>query len=370
MDEYLPAVLPNLNKLLASLTRTDIKEKQGRGLGGGAWLRATNTGSIQAAFFCALLLSVARTSVEAQGLVPSGPSAWYDVSGFDVANQTWMAAASMNGGGAPVRVPVVGTPVTIATDLPLDNSTAAPVSYLVGDRTAGFVFPEAYGMPTSGFSVCTVSRYKEPTLQQRIFQSTAGNWLHGHYMGYSGVAFYENCWPAGSFAVPVPNLTSSTSWLILCTAMAGGASPGNIRAYANGYQRTSSQCLVGVGPERIAINTPAASYPAETSAFAVAALLTWTRALSDAELYAVSLYLGQQFAIPIAAQPPPVPVPPPPVPPPPALEARRQYSYCVRAEHRSHFWHRQHRHTGGASAEHHRVSELCNERRPRGLVGL
>jgi hypothetical protein len=150
-------------------------------------------------------------------------------------------------------------------------------------------------------SICTVTRYTSALAQfrQRIFQPHLANvnWLHGHWSGYSGVAFYSGWLTTGLS-------TTATKWVSTCSSYDTGS--GVYTLDVNGRPYTSA--LAGMMmPDALSINGNV-YVDAEWSAFGVAEFLTWNRALTDTELNEVQNYLTSKYGL-VDAQPPAPPVP-------------------------------------------------------------
>ena len=90
------------------------------------------------------------------------------------------------------------------------------------------------------FTICSVSRYNGPS-RGRILNGDS-NWLHGHWAGYVGVAYYEG------WKTPVPSTsTPQLDWLLFC----GQNAPPNIflangRAVSNGAGGGRSNIAFGI----------------------------------------------------------------------------------------------------------------------------
>ncbi len=128
------------------------------------------------------------------------------------------------------------------------------------------------------FTICSVSRYNGGA-RRRILDSE-GNWLHGHWEGQIGVAYYEG-WKTNHWTqIPTP----PTDWLVFCgqnsspsTFLANGVSVGNGVGGGSG-SRTFGINSVGAGSS-------------EMSDWAVAEVSTWNRALYKEEMAAfISIY--------------------------------------------------------------------------------
>ena len=91
-----------------------------------------------------------------------------------------------------------------------------------GGTSTRVVFPSA--LPPT-FTVCSVSRYAGPA-RGRILNGD-GNWLHGHWSGQVGVAYYEGWKTSPYTSISVVQ----TDFVIFCGENAGASS-----FLANGVQ--------------------------------------------------------------------------------------------------------------------------------------
>ena len=170
----------------------------------------------------------------AASLLPAAPSgtpfwvdlaAWYDASTFNQNTQSWKSKAVAE------KQAFVSGVATLATDAAGTTGSSAPLSFVSGSQSTAVAFPEA--VPDTNYSLCTVSRYTDPATasgptqthsrgSSRIFQSTSRNWLHGHWWGYTGVAYFVTTWvqPGGnSEAVSSsPNAGPPLNWLLMCSS--------------------------------------------------------------------------------------------------------------------------------------------------------
>ncbi len=246
----------------------------------------------------------------------NGMMAWYNMDGVNASANSW--ASNFGGGATSISA------YEILTDPPGTAANSVPVTYLAGATTTSITFPEQYSTLLS-MSVCTVSRYTSGLgqLRQAIFQASQKNtyWLHGHYSGYSGVAYY-NGW-LGAYWYQLA--TTATNWVVTCTSFDTGS-----QAYemmVNGHPVEGTVANVAV-PNALAINSLAWQ---ASSAFGVAELITWNRPITSTELRSVSTYLTTKYGITQQAPPAP-PVPAAPRATIPALPAQQQsgiVAWCV-----------------------------------------
>jgi hypothetical protein len=131
--------------------------------------------------------------------------------------------------------------------------------------------------------------------------------LHGQYSGYSGVAYYSN-WLASPW---YQLATTNTVWVSTCSSFSTASGANTLDV--NG--RPSSSYLAGLAvPDKISINSNLASVDAQWSAFGVAELLVWNRAITQTELREAQAYLTLKYGL-VPTAPPAPPVPAAPLPP-------------------------------------------------------
>ena len=180
------------------------------------------------------------------------------------------------GHGAAVNVPFVG------------GTTATQIQWPVGS------------IPST-FTVCSVTRYTSTSnaaAQERILQSTAGNWLHGHWgaggWGTPGATSYGGA--SGNYGTPPVNnfanlgMASRTDWVVTCgrnTVVAG-----QVGTMANGV--TTSTATGGTGNQQLAINLQSGG--SEFSDWQLSRVYVWDSHLPDDVFYAVSNYLRGSLA--------------------------------------------------------------------------
>jgi hypothetical protein len=151
--------------------------------------------------------------------------------------------------------------------------------------------------------------------------------LHGQYSGYSGAAYYGN-WLASPW---YQLATTATVWVSVCSSFDTVAGVATLDV--NGQPSTTKLAGLLI-PDRLTVNGNLPSQNSQWSAFGVAELMVWNRALTAQQLVAAQTYLTRKYGLllkapptpPTPVQPPPSPNPPPPPTPPapsvPAIAAR------------------------------------------------
>ncbi len=155
------------------------------------------------------------------------------------------------------------------------NGMNRTVLSVYGDTTTGVKF--APGSLPATFTICSLSKYGTGS-QQRILGLTDGNWVHGHWSGRAGVAYYE-VWRTSYDNLVNPN----TDWVVMCGQNAGG----NIML-TNG--RSVGTGSGGRGSGQLAIGY---SYFEAPSNWFVSQIAVWDRALSLHEMQLVTAHFRE-----------------------------------------------------------------------------
>ena len=129
----------------------------------------------------------------------------------------------------------------------------------------------------SEFTVCSVTRYTGGT-KGRILVGSPANWLHGHYYGHAGVAWYVDGWKTAD----QNNVSPDTNWVVMC-----GSNAGSQLKLVNGVDVGTA--AGGTGDQSLFIN--AGAHRQESSDFAIAELVVWPRGLTDEEMRRASDHL-------------------------------------------------------------------------------
>ena len=129
----------------------------------------------------------------------------------------------------------------------------------------------------SEFTVCSVTRYTGGA-KERILNGDA-NWVHGHWGGRAGVAYYEG-WKTSSHPGSV---SPDTDWVVMC-----GTNAGSQLKLVNGADVGTS--AGGTGDQFLFVN--GGRYGStERSDFAIAEVVVWPRGLTSAEMHRASDHL-------------------------------------------------------------------------------
>jgi hypothetical protein len=156
------------------------------------------------------------------------------------------------------------------------NGAAGTVCSLKGTPASALNFGPGSVPPT--FTICSITRYTGAA-RGRIL-SGDGNWLHGHWSGNIGVAYYEGWKTGGATAIAI----QPTDWLLFCGQ---NAAPGLF--LANGVRVGNG---AGGGASNIAfgVNSLGCCGKSEASDWAISEISVWNRALSADDLESVISY--------------------------------------------------------------------------------
>ena len=175
-----------------------------------------------------------------------------------------------------------------------------PVTAVHGTADTGYVFgANEHIMPAGEWSLCAVTRY-DGDGAERVLTGSPVNFVFGHYGHFfneeRGMVYVEN---SGGYLTETTFATQGgkadkNDWIVMC----GANAPFRQSVFADGARVSSSALVSTAGSSSFAlgINHFAAGqqYVTETSAFAVAEVLVWDRALSDEELLDASEYLRRE----------------------------------------------------------------------------
>ena len=202
---------------------------------------------------------------------PSSMVAWFKSeeadSGWNSAVGSWQARVTR---GSPTKKVEAG------------HGATSPVAYLSGDAHTGIDFGV---IMKPDFTICSVTRYLGGT-NKRILQHNHPNWLHGHWGGAVGVAFYGDWVYQHGWGKP------QTDWLVMCGNSAG--------AIFRGQEKRN----IGEGAEKVVKSNGDAhlyindGHYTESSDFGVMEVIVWNRALSDGEMWTSMKYLNAKLSGP------------------------------------------------------------------------
>ena len=189
------------------------------------------------------------------------------------------------------------------------HGAARPVTAVHGTAETGYAFgANEHVMPAGEWSLCAVTRY-DGDGASRVLTGSPSNFVFGHHGGINsigGAATYglrglvqvedSGGWFTEYAFATQGGAADKNDWVVTC----GANAPFRQSVFADGARVSSSESVsmsTGGGSSfSLGINHFAAAQPwyTETSAFAVAEVLVWDRALSDEELLDASEYLRRE----------------------------------------------------------------------------
>lgn len=153
---------------------------------------------------------------------------------------------------------------------------------IYGGTTAGVQFPSAI-LPST-YTCFSISRYNGPT-RNRIIEGMVDNWLTGHWNGQTCVAYHMGWVTSSSSPNPV-----GTAWVLSTDQI--NLYRGNKTTYGTTGGTASTRLTINYGNYTVLL--PGA---AESSDWAVYAILVYNRALNSTEYTAVENYLSGLYGI-------------------------------------------------------------------------
>jgi len=132
-------------------------------------------------------------------------SAWFESGTFDLVTMTWPNSVSGKSGAV-----LVGNGLTKVREA--GHGAIKAVTALEGTTTDTIDFGDVI---KTEFTICSVTRYAGDA-KERILNGEGVNWLHGHYRGNAGVAYYD-----GWITADINNVEPNTNWVVMCATNAG-----------------------------------------------------------------------------------------------------------------------------------------------------
>ena len=166
------------------------------------------------------------------------------------------------------------------------NGSTASIPYLYGTTSSKMDW--SAGSIPSTFTICVVEKYNG-TNNNRILQSSAGNWILGYWSGYAGMGYFEGWITNTSSSIPQRN------WNVFIGKNSGGT-PNNVMANGQGVGTATGG--TGGGSYKLTINNGPYG---EASDFALSYVFIWDQALSDTSMQLISaaihsyLYAGNSL---------------------------------------------------------------------------
>jgi hypothetical protein len=197
--------------------------------------------------------------------------AWYKSGGFS--GSTWPDAS---GTGNTATLSGSGLTTLLESGHGVSGNVLSLVGTINSKISLGNIIKEQ-------FTVCSVTRYTGGS-NQRILQGERTNWLHGHWSGSGGVAFYDG-WKTSKTG---GDSLEDTDWVIMC-----GTNAESQLKLVNGVD--VGTVTGGSGINLLCVND--GIYDNENSDFVIAELVVLERGLTTVEMTDVSLFLLDKFTV-------------------------------------------------------------------------
>ena len=219
---------------------------------------------------------LSRGSIQYPWIVyPGFPTPWGAYrAGHESNNSTTLYDFMGNGNNATISG-------TVEDKIGYTDGANESIPYITGTTTTSITWP-IFSVPYT-FTICSITRYNGSN-KGRILCTTTGNFLHGHFSGRSGVAYYEGEKTAAGL-VQSGDVTTD-NWVIMCgTNSTDIATPNNI--IVNGV--ASGAINGGNGSYTLSINNNSSSpSQLQPSEFAFNHVLIWDHALTVEQMYQIS----------------------------------------------------------------------------------
>jgi hypothetical protein len=248
---------------------------------------------VAATFFTGLSFPQSASAVDIP--VTSGMLSNFTAANFNATSKIWTNSAAGGSGNATAT----GAPSVVSISANAFGNTKA-FQAVQGIRTDSIDFGNA-ALPAT-YTLFTIARYNpsNPTDyaagdynnssgRNRIFSSKSGNWLSGFWAGYSGVAYHEG-WKTSSNVD-----THQNNWVLSSDVSAATNRSTVYNSYSSKGTSVSTTNTADTAAHGMIINGGA--FP-ETSNFQVAAVISYNRILTVAEIKKMEAYLADVYGIP------------------------------------------------------------------------
>jgi hypothetical protein len=248
---------------------------------------------VAATFFTGLSFPQSASAVDIP--VTSGMLSNFTAANFNATSKIWTNSAA----GGSDNATATGAPSVVSISANAFGNTKA-FQAVQGIRTDSIDFGNA-ALPAT-YTLFTIARYNpsNPTDyaagdynnssgRNRIFSSKSGNWLSGFWAGYSGVAYHEG-WKTSSNVD-----THQNNWVLSSDVSAATNRSTVYNSYSSKGTSVSTTNTADTAAHGMIINGGA--FP-ETSNFQVAAVISYNRILTVAEIKKMEAYLADVYGIP------------------------------------------------------------------------
>ena len=226
--------------------------------------------------------------------IPRGRRRWDSVNPADYSHKKLSDGSSM---------PAIDRTVIFAGSLPASRTGGgrgahSTYKYLQGSTQNNRMnFGDIVG---STFTLCTTSRYNGRN-RKRIFVGSRRNWLHGHWGGRVGMAYY-NGWITDQRSKS-GDVGGTYNWLVFCSTN-GGARDIWMNDRSRPFEKRTSSISAPIrsttGTTRIQVGwrgLPAGACCEEHSDYALAEVIAWDRGFSSTELQEATEYLTDRVKL-------------------------------------------------------------------------
>jgi hypothetical protein len=248
---------------------------------------------VAATFFTGLSFPQSASAVDIP--VTSGMLSNFTAANFNATSKIWTNSAA----GGSDNATATGAPSVVSISANAFGNTKA-FQAVQGIRTDSIDFGNA-ALPAT-YTLFTIARYNpsNPTDyaagdynnssgRNRIFSSKSGNWLSGFWAGYSGVAYHEG-WKTSSNVD-----THQNNWVLSSDVSAPTYRSTVYNSYSSKGTSVSTTNTADSVAHGMIINGGALT---ETSNFQVAAVISYNRILTVAEIKKMEAYLADVYGIP------------------------------------------------------------------------
>ena len=210
----------------------------------------------------------------------NGVAAYFTASSWESTKKGQWDDLSGNGMHGNVTI---GFPFLASELADLNQAKERNFQYVSGGIDDGIRFP--LGTLPVNFTLCTVSKMITAGKGTVIDAVGTDEWVHGHWNGFAGVAYYgdgANLWPKNYF-IPI------TQWLIMCGQNSYQSSIFNVDG------RTVRNVSGGIGYKILSINDGFGRSHGNPSSWAVAEIIIWNRYLTGTEIDSVVSHLSNRY---------------------------------------------------------------------------
>lgn len=220
----------------------------------------------------------------------SQPQTWLHAADYDVTADRW----TNRGTGPAIDNLVQAGSVTKVDES--GHGAAVAVPSVKGTYATQLDFGD---IVSSTFTICSTTRYTNTdfTYMKRILAGKGHNWLHGHWAGRAGAAYYGGAVWNTDHTIN-DRIMPRQNWLVMC-GTSGGTAPSNFKINGGANIGTNVDARK---PTALAVNMWRGS---ESGDFAISEIAIWNKVLSDAEMTKAVSVLESHLSQGLPAEPDP-----------------------------------------------------------------